>query len=109
MTKDPQITGNALPAQDAAAQGRLQALREKIAGIDAELQAVLKQRLDLVRLIGLEKEQAALPLVDPLVEKQTVRRYEDFAAAQGISRSAARKLAKAVIGWSRLVQARHRS
>lgn len=81
--------------------GALPALREEIRGIDDELLALVRRRLDVARRVADAKRDAGLPVLDPAREAAVVRYAGEFARRHGLVEEDVRALFWALVGLTR--------
>lgn len=79
----------------------LPALREEIRGIDDELLALVRRRLDVARRVADAKRDAGLPVLDPAREAAVVRYAGEFARRHGLVEEDVRALFWALVGLTR--------
>lgn len=90
MRSEPSIDPTALPD-----------LREEIRGIDDELLALVRKRLDVARRVADAKRDAGLPVLDPAREAAVVRYAGEFARRHGLVEEDVRALFWALVGLTR--------
>lgn len=76
-------------------------LREEIRGIDDELLALVRKRLDVARRVADAKRDAGLPVLDPAREAAVVRYAGEFARRHGLVEEDVRSLFWALVGLTR--------
>lgn len=76
-------------------------LREEIRGIDDELLALVRKRLDVARRVADAKRDAGLPVLDPAREAAVVRYAGEFARQHGLIEEDVRALFWALVGLTR--------
>jgi chorismate mutase len=76
-------------------------LREEIRGIDDELLALVRKRLDVARRVADAKRDAGLPVLDPAREAAVVRYAGEFAREHGLVEEDVRALFWALVGLTR--------
>ncbi len=76
-------------------------LREEIRGIDDELLALVRKRLDVARRVADAKRDAGLPVLDPAREAAVVRYAGEFAHRHGLVEEDVRTLFWALVGLTR--------
>lgn len=76
-------------------------LREEIRGIDDELLALVRRRLDVARRVADAKRDAGLPVLDPAREAAVVRYAGEFARQHGLVEEDVRALFWTVVGLTR--------
>lgn len=76
-------------------------LREEIRGIDDELLALVRRRLDVASRVADAKRGAGLPVLDPAREAAVVRYAGEFARRHGLIEEDVRGLFWALIGLTR--------
>lgn len=76
-------------------------LREEIRGIDDELLALVRKRLDVARRVADAKRDAGLPVLDPAREAAVVRYAGEFARRHGLIEEDVRALFWALVGLTR--------
>lgn len=91
MTKENGITGSA---------GRLEAIRTKIADLDRCLVEILADRVRFAEEAARVKSDLGLPLRDPEVEEEVVRRLENICETCSLEHGLGRELARIVIRLS---------
>lgn len=79
----------------------LPALRDEIRGIDDELLALVRRRLDVARRVADAKRDAGLPVLDPAREAAVVRYAGEFARRHGLVEEDVRALFWALVGLTR--------
>jgi chorismate mutase/prephenate dehydrogenase len=85
-------------------QARLDALRDRIRAVDAELIQLVGERRDLVLEIGRLKEALGLPVLDPPQEARVVRRAAELARERGVDEELARDVIWRIIASARDAQ-----
>ncbi len=83
----------------------IDALRDRIAAVDARLVELVAERARLAREIGDAKRRAGLPTLDPAREAQVVRAAAARARAYGLDDEGVRDLYWRLIGLCRDEQA----
>lgn len=76
-------------------------LRDEIRGIDDELLALVRRRLDVARRVADAKRDAGLPVLDPAREAAVVRYAGEFARRHGLVEEDVRALFWALVGLTR--------
>jgi chorismate mutase len=82
----------------------LETLRQEIEGVDDRLIALLGERVQLARRVGVAKRGAGLPTLDPRREAAVVRRAGEQARAAGLQDEDVRYIFWHVIGLCRRAQ-----
>ncbi len=77
---------------------RLEELRARIAALDGELLELVARRLALAGEVGAAKRSAGLPVRSFGTEAEVLERFRDAAAAHGVEREVAERLARFLIG-----------
>ncbi len=86
---------------------RLEELREKIDGIDAEIVKLIAQRLKYARKIGYEKRQRNLPVMDAPREKQVIKNAARLGAVNGVGEAAIAAVYQEIMTACRNAQNEH--
>ncbi|HJJ35586.1 MAG TPA: chorismate mutase [Methanocorpusculum sp.] len=79
-------------------------LRSEIAGIDAEIVALVGKRIAVAKEIGAYKRENGLPVIVPDVEAKVRNRYVEEARKAGVPEDAAERIADILITACRSVQ-----
>lgn len=82
----------------------LRALRERVQRLDADIIALIAERVRCARAIGAAKQVLGLPTVDPAREAEVVRRAAERARAAGLPDEQVRELFWDIIALARAVQ-----
>lgn len=69
-------------------------LRKKIEAIDLEMLALMKERLDVVSLIGELKIKENLDIIDKKAESSVVKRFRTFAEENSMDPDIAEKICR---------------
>lgn len=80
--------------------------RKKIDVIDEKIIRLLKERTDLVKEIGHEKEKESLPIVDLEREKEVLEKIKAVAKEKNIDEEIVEKIFKDIIEYSKEIQKR---
>ena len=83
---------------------RLDALRERIRALDAELVRLIGERRNLVLEVGQAKEALGLPVLDPPQEARVVRRAAEMAREAGVDEELVRDVVWRIIASARDAQ-----
>lgn len=87
-----------------AARQELDALRDEIRALDAQLVDLVDRRRDLAIRIGRLKAQLELPVMDPSQEARVVRRAAEIAREAGVDEEMIRDIVWRIIASARDAQ-----
>ncbi|WP_336250025.1 chorismate mutase [Stomatohabitans albus] len=76
---------------------RLQALRDQIDVLDAELIALMGRRFDVTRAVGVLKREIGLPKADPAREERQITRLRTMASDVGLDEEFSERLLRLII------------
>ncbi len=94
----------ALAPEEGVRAAGLVEIREEIERVDRALLALIAERVELARRVGVAKRQAGLPILDPAREAAVVRRAGTRAREAGIPDDDVRYIWWHLIGLSRRIQ-----
>jgi chorismate mutase len=92
------------PAAAPTAAARLGELRERIQEVDHSIIALISERVQLAREVGVVKRELGLPTLDPAREAAVVRHAGELARLAGLGDEDVRYIFWHLIGLSRRAQ-----
>jgi chorismate mutase len=98
------VTRRRVTPQRAGEETALEALRGELERLDRELLALIGERVRMARRIGVVKQAAGRPVLDPAREAAVVRRMAALAREAGLPAEEVREIFWRLIGLCRRAQ-----